>query len=91
MGLLREAVRRNDQEMEVCGVFKSQHTPTLGPTCAADVGQTPHSTGASAKLPSHCFMRVSPVSCLKNAMIGKAFEDVGTIKNTATQQLLQMY
>jgi hypothetical protein len=70
---------------------RSQHTRALGPTCAADVGQTPHSTGASAtKLPSHGSMRVFNVSCLMNTLIGKAFEDVGRIENNVTQQLLQM-
>jgi hypothetical protein len=55
---------------------KSQRTPALGPTCAADVAATPHSRGVSAtKLPSHGSLRVFTVSCVKNALRGKAFED----------------
>jgi len=71
-----DAVHRNDHEMAVFCVFISLHSRGLGPTCAAGVGRTAHSVGASStKLPSHCCMPVFTVSCLKHTVGGKAFED----------------
>jgi hypothetical protein len=64
---------------------KSQRTPQFGQTCKADVGRTPNSTALSAtKHPSHCSIRVFPVSCLKHTLRGKAFEDEKRSKVTPT-------
>jgi len=76
MRRVRDAVRRNDQEMAVCCVAIHNRTLEHGPTCADDVGRTAHSAGVSAtKFHSHSCMRVSTVSCLKHTVRGKAFED----------------
>jgi len=57
--------------------FLNHNTPFgLGPNCAADVGQTPHSTGASAtKLQLTAVCGLFHVSWLKNTLRFKAFED----------------
>ena len=76
MRRVRDAVRRNDQEMAVCCVAIHNRTLEHGPTCADDVGRTAHSAGASAtNLPSHCSTSVFTVSCLTHTVRGKAFED----------------
>jgi hypothetical protein len=88
--ILRDAVRLRIKKCRAVA-WQTTGTRALGPTCAADVGQTSHSAGASAtKHPSHGSMRGFKVSCLMNTLIGKAFEDVGRIENV-TQQLLQMH
>ena len=75
MASLRDAVRRNNQEVWSVA-WQITITPALGPTLADDVGRTPVTTGASvSKISTHRSMRVFPVSCLKHTLIVKAFED----------------